>query len=67
MSTCREEIDYMMDCADLDRDGRLDYMEFTHRFHTPAEQIGRDEVQGLIFVLFDFDFVLLTLHSHFLG
>ena len=32
----------MMDCADLDRDGRLDYMEFTHRFHSPAEEIGRD-------------------------
>ena len=32
----------MMDCADLDRDGRLDYMEFTHRFHSPAEEIGGD-------------------------
>ena len=30
----------MMDCADLDKDGRLDYLEFTRRFHSPAEQIG---------------------------
>jgi Ca2+-binding EF-hand superfamily protein len=36
------EINYMMDCADLDKDGRLDYLEFTRRFHSPAEQIGFD-------------------------
>ena len=35
-----EEIDNIMECADLDKDGRLDYMEFTNRFHMPAEQIG---------------------------
>ena len=37
-----EEIDNIMECADLDKDGRLDYMEFTNRFHMPAEQIGFD-------------------------
>ena len=29
-----------MDCADVNKDGLLDYMEFTERFHQPAESIG---------------------------
>ena len=29
-----------MECADLNNDGLLDYMEFTERFHQPAENIG---------------------------
>lgn len=38
--TTREEIAYLMDCADLNKDGFLDYMEFTERFHQPAKNIG---------------------------
>ena len=37
---CREEIAYLMDCADTNKDGLLDYTEFTERFHQPAENIG---------------------------
>ena len=37
----REEIDYLMQCADTNKDGMLDYMEFTERFHTPAKNIGK--------------------------
>ena len=40
LNECREEIAYLMDCADTNRDGLLDYMEFTERFHQPAENIG---------------------------
>ena len=29
-----------MECADINKDGLLDYMEFTERFHQPAESIG---------------------------
>ena len=29
-----------MDCADTNKDGLLDYTEFTERFHQPAENIG---------------------------
>lgn len=29
-----------MECADLNHDGLLDYMEFAERFHQPAESIG---------------------------
>ena len=39
-SFSREEIAYLMDCADTNKDGLLDYMEFTERFHQPAENIG---------------------------
>ena len=73
MPTYREEIDYMMDCADLDRDGKLDYMEFTHRFHSPAEQIGRDEEHGstttnflLVLDKMHYTFIHLTSNTLFL-
>ena len=36
----RDEIAYLMECADLNKDGLLDYLEFTERFHQPAENIG---------------------------
>ena len=36
----REEIAYLMECADTNKDGLLDYKEFTERFHQPAESIG---------------------------
>ena len=29
-----------MECADLNKDGLLDYMEFTERFYQPAANIG---------------------------
>ena len=29
-----------MECADTNKDGLLDYKEFTERFHQPAESIG---------------------------
>ena len=31
---------YLMECADLNKDGLLDYLEFTERFHQPAKSIG---------------------------
>ncbi|XP_065188366.1 ryanodine receptor 3-like isoform X2 [Sycon ciliatum] len=36
----REEIAYLMKCADTNNDGRLDYMEFIERFHTHSSDIG---------------------------
>ncbi|CAI8034630.1 Ryanodine receptor 2 [Geodia barretti] len=36
----KEEIAYLMECADTNNDGLLDYTEFTERFHQPAENIG---------------------------
>ncbi|XP_078000970.1 ryanodine receptor 2-like [Glandiceps talaboti] len=35
-----EEIEYMLSCADTNQDGKLDYEEFTERFHNPAKEIG---------------------------
>ena len=35
-----EEIEYLMTCADLNADGKIDYVEFTERFHAPAKEIG---------------------------
>ena len=29
-----------MECADLNKDGLLDYLEFTERFYQPAANIG---------------------------
>ena len=40
LPTYREEIAYLMECADTNKDGLLDYKEFTERFHQPAESIG---------------------------
>ncbi|KAI6237110.1 hypothetical protein M3Y95_00230500 [Aphelenchoides besseyi] len=35
-----EEITYLMMCTDVNMDGKVDYMEFTERFHNPARDIG---------------------------
>lgn len=35
-----EEINYLMMCTDVNNDGKVDYMEFTERFHNPAKDIG---------------------------
>ncbi|KRY59582.1 Ryanodine receptor 44F [Trichinella britovi] len=35
-----EEINYLMMCTDVNNDGKIDYMEFTERFHNPAKDIG---------------------------
>uniref|UniRef100_A0A914H250 Ryanodine receptor n=1 Tax=Globodera rostochiensis TaxID=31243 RepID=A0A914H250_GLORO len=35
-----EEITYLMMCTDVNNDGKIDYMEFTERFHNPARDIG---------------------------
>ncbi|VDN28008.1 unnamed protein product [Gongylonema pulchrum] len=35
-----EEITYLMMCTDVNNDGKVDYMEFTERFHNPARDIG---------------------------
>lgn len=29
-----------MMCTDVNNDGKVDYMEFTERFHNPARDIG---------------------------
>ena len=36
----REEIDFMLSCCDTNHDGKIDYIEFTDRFHNPAKEIG---------------------------
>ncbi|XP_064623398.1 ryanodine receptor-like isoform X6 [Lineus longissimus] len=35
-----EEIDYIMMCVDTNQDGKVDFLEFTDRFHNPAKDIG---------------------------
>jgi ryanodine receptor 2 len=35
-----EEIDYILMCVDTNQDGKIDFMEFTERFHNPAKDIG---------------------------
>uniref|UniRef100_A0A4D5R9V0 Ryanodine receptor 44F n=1 Tax=Scolopendra viridis TaxID=118503 RepID=A0A4D5R9V0_SCOVI len=35
-----EEIQYIMQCCDTNHDGKIDYIEFTERFHEPAKDIG---------------------------
>lgn len=37
-----------MMCTDVNNDGKVDYMEFTERFHNPAREIGKCccDVQG---------------------
>lgn len=36
----REEIEYIMMCVDSNNDGKVDFNEFTDRFHDPAKDIG---------------------------
>ena len=35
-----EEIEYIMMCVDANQDGKVDFHEFTDRFHNPAKDIG---------------------------
>jgi len=35
-----EEIEYIMMCVDSNQDGKVDFNEFTDRFHNPAKDIG---------------------------
>ncbi|KAG8232312.1 hypothetical protein J437_LFUL009411 [Ladona fulva] len=35
-----EEIDFLLQCCDTNHDGKIDYVEFTDRFHEPAKEIG---------------------------
>ena len=37
---CSDEIDYLLKCADRNNDGRIDFNEFSERFHGPAQDIG---------------------------
>jgi len=37
---CREEINFLLMCCDTNHDGKIDYEEFTGRFHDPAKEIG---------------------------
>ncbi|CAG7717790.1 unnamed protein product, partial [Allacma fusca] len=31
-----EEINFLLMCCDTNHDGKIDYIEFTERFHNPA-------------------------------
>jgi ryanodine receptor 2 len=35
-----DEIDYILMCVDTNQDGKIDFKEFTQRFHDPAKDIG---------------------------
>ncbi|XP_064091940.1 ryanodine receptor-like isoform X22 [Macrobrachium nipponense] len=35
-----EEINFLLMCCDTNHDGKIDYVEFTERFHNPAKDIG---------------------------
>ncbi|XP_063236802.1 ryanodine receptor isoform X2 [Bacillus rossius redtenbacheri] len=35
-----EEINFLLMCCDTNHDGKIDYREFTDRFHEPAKEIG---------------------------
>ncbi|CAG7835911.1 unnamed protein product [Allacma fusca] len=35
-----EEINFLLMCCDTNHDGKIDYIEFTERFHNPAKDIG---------------------------
>ncbi|RXG70611.1 Ryanodine receptor [Armadillidium vulgare] len=35
-----EEINFLLMCCDTNHDGKIDYVEFTERFHNPAKEIG---------------------------
>jgi len=37
---CREEISFLLMCCDTNHDGKIDYVDFTERFHEPATDIG---------------------------
>lgn len=37
---CSEEINFLLMCCDTNHDGKIDYVEFTDRFHDPAKEIG---------------------------
>lgn len=41
MLLIRDEIAYLMACCDTNHDGKIDYIEFTERYHNPAEDIGK--------------------------
>jgi ryanodine receptor 2 len=36
----QDEIEYVLMCVDINQDGKIDFMEFTERFHNPAKDIG---------------------------
>ena len=36
----RQEINYLIELADTNKDGILDYQEFTERFHQPSHNLG---------------------------
>lgn len=36
----KEEIEFLMECCEVNHDGLIDYIEFTERFHNPAKEIG---------------------------
>ena len=36
----REEIKYILTCTDTNHEGKIDYIEFTERFHAPSKEIG---------------------------
>ena len=40
MSIFSQDIDYILMCVDTNQDGKIDFMEFTERFHNPAKDIG---------------------------
>ena len=35
-----QEINFLIMCCDENHDGKIDYLEFTERFHNPAKEIG---------------------------
>ncbi|CAF3596401.1 unnamed protein product, partial [Rotaria sp. Silwood2] len=35
-----QDIDYILDCVDINQDGKIDFLEFTERFHSSARDIG---------------------------
>ncbi|CAM4882414.1 unnamed protein product [Rotaria socialis] len=35
-----QDMDYILNCVDINQDGKIDFIEFTGRFHNPARDIG---------------------------
>jgi len=33
-------MDFMLACCESNHEGKIDYIEFTERFHNPAKEIG---------------------------